>query len=114
MTELTTAIASSLLILATLVFASVVLNRYIERRPLARRVDGETALWVAIGCAYTVFAAAVLLALWAPWLGVSWHLGFWALLCMLAAFTAAGIPMFVGELRRTQAWRETNEHLARR
>ncbi len=113
MTQHAIPIALSLLILATLVLASVAFNRYVDRRPLTRRADGETALWVAIGCAYTMLGAAALLALWAPWLGSSWILGCWALLCMVTAFVAAGIPMFVGELRRTQAWRETNEHLAR-
>ena len=32
---------------------------------------------------------------------------------MFVAYAAAGAPMFWGDLRRTQAWRETNAHLER-
>lgn len=110
---MTIEILLSILILAALAATSVLFDRYVSRRPVTRRADGETALWVAIGCAYTSLGAAGLLAIWAPWLSDSWHLGAWALLAMFVAYSAAGAPMFLGDLRRTQAWRETNAHLER-
>jgi drug/metabolite transporter (DMT)-like permease len=110
---MTTEILLSMLILATLAATSVAFDRYVSRRPVTRRADGETALWVAIGCAYTSLGAACLLALWAPWIGGTWHLGAWSLLALFVAYAAAGAPMLWGDLRRTQAWRETNAHLER-
>lgn len=110
---MTAQILLSMLILVALSATSVLFDRYVSRRPVTRRADGETALWVAIGCAYTSLGAAGLLAIWAPWLSDSWHLGAWALLAMFVAYSAAGAPMFLGDLRRTQAWRETNAHLER-
>lgn len=111
--QMTTQIVLSILILTALSGVSVAFDRYVSRRPATRRADGETALWVAVGCAYTSLGAAILLALWAPWIGGSWHLGAWALLAMFVAYAAAGTPMFWGDLRRTQSWRETNAHLER-
>jgi len=110
---MTTQIVLSILILTALSGVSVAFDRYVGRRPATRRADGETALWVAVGCAYTSLGAATLLAIWAPWIGGSWHLGAWALLAMFVAYAAAGTPMFWGDLRRTQSWRETNAHLER-
>lgn len=110
---MTTHIGLSILILVALIALSVMFDRYVGRRPVTRRADGETALWVVIGCIYAMVGAAVLLVLWGPWLGGDWRLGLWALLAMFLAFGAAGAPMFIGDLRRSQAWRETNQYLER-
>ena len=56
-----TTILTTSVILSTLVGASIAFNRYIERRPPHRRADGETALWVAVGSAYTVVGAVLLI-----------------------------------------------------
>lgn len=108
MTILTTSV-----ILFTLIGASVFFNHYIERRPQQHRADGETALWVAIGCAYAIAGAVLLVTVWAVQMGYDWHVGLLALAAILTAFTAAGIPMFWGDMRRNQAWRQTNEYLDR-
>jgi hypothetical protein len=94
---MTTQIGVSILILVALSAISVMFDRYVGRRPVTRRADGETALWVVIGCTYAMVGAAVLLALWGPWLGGDWRLGLWALLAMFVAFGAAGAPMFFGD-----------------
>jgi hypothetical protein len=110
---MTTQIGVSILILVALSAISVMFDRYVGRRPVTRRADGETALWVIVGCTYAMVGVAMLLALWGPWLGSDWRLGLWALLAMFVAFGAAGAPMFFGDLRRSQGWRETNQHLER-
>lgn len=108
-----TEILLSLLTLTAVTITSIAFDGYISHRPITRRADGETALWVAIGCAYTSIGAAILLAIWAPWISGTWRLGAWALLAMFISFACAGAPMFYGDLRRTQSWRETNAHLER-
>jgi drug/metabolite transporter (DMT)-like permease len=99
--------------LAALLAASWQFNRYIDARPLRRRADGETALWVVFGCAYTVTGAAILIGAWAPWLPHDWRLGLAAFAILLTAFAAGGLPMALGDHRRTAADRRTSEALAR-
>ena len=111
--QTTTVVVLSCLSLVVLAMISTLFNRYVEQRPLIRRADGETALWVVAGCTYAVAGAAALLGVWGQWLKSDWRLGFWALLAMSMSFGAAGAPMFFGDLRRTQAWRETNQYLER-
>ena len=107
-----TIIYSSVILIA-LVGGSVAFNRYIDRRPAKHRADGETALWVAIGSAYTLAGAVALITVWAHQLGHPWTVGVFVLAALSAAYLAAGLPMFLGDMRRTQAWRQTNEYLDR-
>ena len=100
-------------ILGALAAGSIRFNRYIESRPIRRRADGETALWVVIGCAYTVAGAVGIVFVWANQLGIPWSFGGVVFAAIIAAFIAAGLPMFWGDMHRTQAWRETNEYLER-
>lgn len=100
-------------ILSALAYSSWRFNRYIEGRPPRRRADGETALWVVIGCAYTTVGAVAIVVAWARQLGYPWEMALVVLAALLAAFIAAGVPMFWGDLRRSQSWRETNAYLER-
>lgn len=106
-------LAFTSVILIALVGGSVLFNRYIDHRPAKHRADGETALWVAIGSAYTIGGAVALITVWAHQLGHPWTVGVFVLAALAAAYLAAGLPMFVGDMRRTQAWRQTNEYLDR-
>ena len=88
-------------------------NRYVDSRPPSRRADGETALWVIIGCAYVVVGAAILIGAWAPWLPGDWRLGLAAGCLTFLAFAAGGLPMALGDHRRSAADRRTVEALDR-
>jgi drug/metabolite transporter (DMT)-like permease len=100
-------------ILLALVLASWRFNRYVDSRPVAARADGETALWVVAGCTYVVLAASILIGAWAPWLPADWRLGPACGLLIFAAFIAAGLPMALGDHRRSASERRTNEALDR-
>lgn len=106
-----TEIVVTVITLAALLGASMLFNRYIDRRPVTKRADAETALWVVAGTLYTLAGAAVLFAVWAPYLPRDWRLGLIAMGVMLAAFAASGAPMVLGDMRRSQDWRRTNEEL---
>lgn len=108
-----TSLAYSSVILLALVAGSVLFNRYIDRRPSTRRADGETSLWVAAGCTYTLAGAGALAAIWSHHLGLAWEPIAIVIAATFAAFVAAGLPMAMGDARRTQAWREINQYLER-
>lgn len=88
-------------------------NRYVDGRPLSARADGETALWVVFGCSYVVVGAAVLIGAWAPWLPHDWRLGLAAGAIIFAAFFAGGMPMALGDHKRSASDRRTSEALDR-
>lgn len=112
-TAMIATLAYSSVIFLALVVGSVFFNRYIDRRPATRRADGETALWVAAGCTYALIGAGALAAIWSNHFDLPWEPIAVAIAATLAAFVAAGLPMALGDARRSQVWRETNEYLAR-
>lgn len=103
----------TLTVLAALVAASWRFNRYVDSRPIRRRADGETALWVIFGCAYVVLGASVLVGAWAAWLPHDWRLGPAVGAIAFLAFAAGGLPMALGDHRRSAADRRTEEALER-
>lgn len=103
----------TLIVLAALSVASWRFNRHVDSRPIAARADGETALWVIFGCVYVVAGASVLIGVWAAWLPHDWRLGVAAGAITLAAFAAGGLPMALGDHRRSAHDRRTEEALDR-
>ena len=99
--------------LAALLAASWRFNRYVDSRPISARADGETALWVIFGCAYVTVGAAVMIGAWANWLPHDWLLGPAVGAIMFIAFAAGGLPMALGDHRRSAADRRTGEALDR-
>lgn len=105
--------AITLIVLSALALASWRFNRYVDSRPIPARADGETALWVIFGCAYVTVGASILIGAWASWLPHDWRLGLAAGAITFVAFAAGGLPMALGDHRRTAADRRTEEALDR-
>lgn len=104
---------TTIAILAVLSLGSWRFNRYVSSRPIAARADGETALWVVFGCSYIILGAVVLIATWAPWLPHDWLLGPVVGAILFGAFCAGGLPMALGDHRRSASERRTAEALDR-
>jgi drug/metabolite transporter (DMT)-like permease len=103
----------TLAVLAALFTASWRFNRHVDSRPIAARADGETALWVIAGCAYVTAGASILVAVWSPWLPHDWRLGLAVGAITFIAFAAGGLPMALGDHKRSAADRRTDEALDR-
>lgn len=100
-------------VLASLLLGSWRFNMYVSGRPVAVRADGETALWVVFGCSYVILGAVILIATWAPWLPHDWLLGPVVGAILFVAFFAGGLPMALGDHRRSASERRTAEALDR-
>lgn len=107
------ALIITIAVLAALLLASWRFNRHVDNRPTAARADGETALWVIFGCAYVTAGASILISAWAAWLPHDWRLGPVAGAIIFIAFIAGGLPMALGDHRRSAADRKTGEALDR-
>lgn len=103
----------TLAVLAALSAVSWRFNRYVDTRPIPARADGETALWVIFGCAYVTAGASILIGAWAAWLPHDWRLGFAAGAITFCAFAAGGLPMALGDHKRSAIDRRTDEALNR-
>lgn len=89
-------IPTTLATLAGLYAASSAYNRHIERSLRSHRhLPGSTALQVVAGVAYTLAGALALLAIWT---GRRNTLRTAA--ALVAAFSAAGLPMLLGDIDR--------------
>jgi hypothetical protein len=110
---MTTPVLITIATLAALAAASWQFNRYVDSRPVAARADGETALWVIFGCAYVVLGAAIVTSAWAAWLPTDWRLGLATGGITLGAFVAGGLPMALGDHKRSASDRRTTEALDR-
>jgi len=82
---------------ATLIGASSALNSYIDHTPRPSRRDGETALYTAVGVTYTNAAAC----LFVSFVTKDWRAGAKAFGLLTAAYAVAGLPMFLGDVRRS-------------
>lgn len=99
----------SLVVLGILYFLSMQFNRYIDTR--RELFDGETAVWVIVGTAYTLVGAMFLVLLWwhelqaisAPWQAAATITG-----TVLLCFVASGIPMTIGDAVRAHNRRKEN------
>lgn len=107
------AILLSIAVLAALAYASWRFNRHVDNRPMTARADGETAVWVIFGCAYVTAGASVLVSIWSAWLPGGWLLGLATGAITLIAFVAGGLPMALGDHKRSAADRRTGEALDR-
>lgn len=101
----------SAVVLAAVALAGWRFNRYVDARPTTGRADGETSLWVIFGCAYLVLAGSLLTGVWAPWLPTDWRLGVASGVIFFSVFAAGGLPMALGDHRRSASGRRTNEAL---
>lgn len=99
----------AVLVYVLLLGSSIAFNDYIDSRPPAERPDGVTAMWVAVGTIYTLVGATVLCWLLWPWLAaLSGVIAALVLLAInLSAFVAAGLPMLLGDARRSHRVRRT-------
>lgn len=87
-------------ILFVLFIGSWRFNRYIDSAAKPKRRVGQTVLWVIAGVGYTCIGVAIILGVLAPVLPSDWTLGLVSLTILLLAFTAAGLPMYLGDVRR--------------
>lgn len=82
---------------ATLIGASTALNSYIDHTPPAARRGGETALYAAVGVTYTNAAAGLLVSA----VTGDWRTGVRAFGLLTGVYALSGIPMFLGDIRRS-------------
>ncbi len=108
------AIIAATVVYATLAGAALALNRHIDAQPV-KRPDGITSLWVVVGVAGTLAGATVLLGLAWPVLASLGELhGAWAAavgcgVVVASAFAASGLPMILGDAKRSAELRVTHE-----
>ena len=109
------AIIAAIVVYATLAGAALALNRHIDAQPVQRRPDGIASLWVVVGVAGTMAGATVLLGLAWPVLASLGELhGAWAAavgcgVVVASAFAASGLPMILGDAKRSAELRVTHE-----
>lgn len=87
----------TILILMALYAASSMFDQYIDGRDLGSLYDGETAVWVALGCLYTVIGFGLIFGVWFGWQHAVVAVGL-----MLACFVASGLPMYMGDASRSR------------
>ena len=58
-----------------------------------------------------MLAASFLMGVWAPWLPADWRLGIAAGVIFFGVFAVGGLPMALGDHRRSASDRRTNEAL---
>lgn len=100
------AIAYTVLIWGVVFGISWAFNRAIDAMPAGDRPDGLTAYWVVIGCSYALAAAAMVMALWQPFLPAGPLLfGLVTFGLCWVTFGVAGVPMLAGDIRRAHSAR---------
>lgn len=97
----------SIVIYALLTLASIALNRHIDGRE--ELFDGETATWVILGTLYTIVGAAAVTMIW--WhemdaIALPWQGGAAIFLIVLLSFSFSGLPMYIGDAKRSQKRRK--------
>ena len=84
-------------VVGSLIVIAWMFDSWIDTRTDRDRYDGDTAIWVMIGCTIVICGWAIIMILL-----YGWARTMVPLLLLFACFAGAGIVMFFGEVQRTR------------
>lgn len=93
----------TLSVLGALSMISWMFDAWIDNRRPEDRYDGDTAIWVMVGTAYTIVAWAIILTVW-----LGWNMSGPGAALLLTCFIFSGVPMYFGEAERSRKKRNDN------
>lgn len=103
MDENLTLLSGSAAILIALTTISYLYDRSITQSPRPKMApNGITAIRVVVGVLYTLIGGGMAVSLWASLLPAGWLLGPVVAAIMLVCFIASGLPMVIGDMKRTR------------
>lgn len=109
-----TILLGSALILSLLAAISTLFDRRITNSPRPKLApNGITAIRVGIGVFYTLAGGSVAVSLWASLLPSGLLLGPVVGVIFLVCFVASGLPMMIGDMKRTHGDDVVNTNVAR-
>lgn len=85
------------LIILSLYVVSGLFDEYIDKQDVNELYDGQTAVWVAIGCSYTILGFGLIMGIWYGWQEGAVSMGL-----LFACFVASGLPMYMGDASRNR------------
>lgn len=96
---MTNVILSGLIMMALYVISGL-FDEYIDRQDLGDLYDGQTAVWVAVGCTYTIVGFGLVMGIW-----YGWQEAALTTLLLFLCFVASGLPMYFGDAERNRHMR---------